>query len=86
MFMRKLKVGFIVNPIAGMGGRVALKGTDGVVEEAIRRGGARPVAPEIARLFLSELKHYKEAENFEFLTGPGPLGEDYLREFGFVVR
>ncbi|MDI3476288.1 MAG: hypothetical protein PWQ79_1940 [Thermococcaceae archaeon] len=81
--MKRLRVGFIVNPIAGMGGRVALKGTDGVVDEAIRRG-ARPVAPEVARLFLSELKHYKETENFEFLTGPGPLGEDYLGEFGFV--
>ncbi|MBP1912062.1 ATP-NAD kinase family protein [Thermococcus stetteri] len=79
--MKKFRVGFIVNPIAGMGGRVALKGTDGVVEEAIRRG-ARPVAPEVARLFLSELKHYEEAESFEFITGPGPLGEEYLNEAG----
>jgi len=65
-----------------MGGRVALKGTDGVVEEAIRRG-ARPVSPDLVRLFLKELSHYPEARSITFLTGPGPLGEDYLREFGF---
>ncbi len=43
-----MRVGFIVNPIAGMGGRVGLKGTDGVVDEAIRRG-AKPVSPERAK-------------------------------------
>ncbi|CAI1491947.1 conserved protein of unknown function [Thermococcus nautili] len=74
-------IGLIVNPIAGMGGKVALKGTDGVVEEAIRRG-ARPVSPDLVRLFLRELSHYPEARSITFLTGPGPLGEDYLREFG----
>jgi len=75
-------IGLIVNPIAGMGGRVALKGTDGVVEEAIRRG-ARPVSPDLVRLFLRELSHHPEARSITFLTGPGPLGGDYLREFGF---
>ncbi|WP_456421070.1 ATP-NAD kinase family protein [Thermococcus sp.] len=78
-------IGLIVNPIAGMGGKVALKGTDGVVEEAIKRG-ARPVAPDTVRLFLRELKAHPECNKLKFLTGPGPLGEDYLREFGFRFK
>ncbi|NJE03523.1 ATP-NAD kinase family protein [Thermococcus sp. MV11] len=75
-------IGLIINPIAGMGGRVALKGTDGVVKEAVKRG-ARPIAQDLVRLFLEELSHYEEAVEVRFLTGPGPLGEDVLREFGF---
>lgn len=81
-----MKVGLIVNPIAGMGGKVALKGTDGVVEEAIKRG-AKPVAIEITKLFLKELSHYDI--NVEFVTGPDGLGEDALKEFNFpyeVIR
>ncbi|NJE25550.1 ATP-NAD kinase [Thermococcus sp. MV5] len=75
-----MKVGLIVNPIAGMGGRVALKGTDGVVEEAIKRG-ARPIAIEVTKLFLRELSHYDI--NMEFVTGPDGLGENALKEFDF---
>jgi predicted polyphosphate/ATP-dependent NAD kinase len=50
-----MRVGFIVNPVAGMGGKVGLKGTDGVVKEAIAKG-AEPVAPRRAIEFLTELK------------------------------
>ncbi|AEC51182.1 hypothetical protein PNA2_0264 [Pyrococcus sp. NA2] len=75
-----MKIGLIVNPIAGMGGRVALKGTDGVVEEAIKRG-ARPVTPGLVELFLKELEAYDV--NVTFLTGPGPLGEEPLKRSKF---
>jgi predicted polyphosphate/ATP-dependent NAD kinase len=67
-------IGFLVNPIAGMGGKVGLKGTDGMLEEAIKRG-AEPVAPDIARKFLSYLDC-----DVEFLTASGKMGEDFLKE------
>ncbi|ALM76512.1 ATP-NAD kinase family protein [Thermococcus barophilus] len=80
-----MRIGLIINPIAGMGGKVALKGTDGVVEEAIRRG-AKPTALDLAKLFLSELSHYDESKNIEFFTGPKDLGEYALREFNFSFQ
>jgi len=50
-----LKVGLIINPVAGLGGAVALKGSDGVeiVREALRRG-ALPKAQEKVSVFLQK--------------------------------
>ena len=48
------RIGFVVNPIAGMGGRVGLKGTDDKVAEA-RERGAEPHSPERARRALRAL-------------------------------
>ena len=70
-------IGFLVNPVAGMGGAVGLKGTDGLVLEAIRRG-AQPRAG--ARAVLS-LRLIRETP-FHFLTCSGPMGEDALRDAG----
>jgi len=81
----KMKVGFLVNPIAGMGGRVGLKGTDNVLEEAIKRG-ATPISPIRAGRFLTELSKYKL--DIEFLTPPSIMGEEYLMRtrFKYIVR
>ncbi|MEM2970861.1 MAG: ATP-NAD kinase family protein [Candidatus Bathyarchaeia archaeon] len=75
-------VGFIVNPVAGMGGAVGLKGTDGkeILEKALKLG-AKPVAPARAESFLSELKTVQE--RIRLFAGAGSMGEDEARNYGF---
>lgn len=74
------KIGLIVNPIAGMGGSVGLKGTDNTAAEAFRRG-AIPRAGDRAKAALSELLSMKE-ELFIY-TCPGSMGGDIAGELGF---
>lgn len=73
------RIGVVVNPIAGMGGRVGLKGTDGKVEEA-RELGAEQRAPERAREALARLAAL--GPDAEVLTYDGPMGEDAARAAG----
>ena len=75
-------VGFIVNPIAGMGGAVGLKGTDG--KATLKRAkalGAQPIAPVRAKRFLTIL--FPEKSNIRLLTGRGSMGEQEAEECGF---
>ncbi len=76
-------IGLIVNPIAGMGGAVGLKGTDGkaILEKAILLG-AKPIAPARAESFLSELKPFKG--RVRLVMGAGKMGEDEARNCGFA--
>lgn len=80
-----MRIGFIVNPIAGMGGKVGLKGTDGVVEEAIAKGAA-PVAPERAVEFLRELKQQVSGTQVEFSCCPAKMGADEAETAGLSYQ
>lgn len=73
-------VGLIVNPIAGMGGSVGLKGTDGVAAEAARLG-AVPRAGERAEAALRELLALKD--ELTFLCAGGEMGKAILDRLGF---
>ena len=72
-------IGFVVNPIAGMGGRVGLKGTDGNVEEA-RKRGAEPRAPDRAIEALEALAEHNSS--IEVLTWGGAMGADEAAAVG----
>ncbi len=72
-----LCLGVLVNPYAGLGGSVALKGSDGVQtrDEALRRG-AEPQAP--ARMSRA-LKALSTVSNVTVLTWGGDMGENSCR-------
>lgn len=79
------KLGLIVNPIAGMGGRVGLKGTDGeaTIEKALALG-AKPVAPERAVKTLKGLRLIKG--KISLITYPREMGADEAKEAGLEAR
>ncbi len=82
--MRKhLRIGLIVNPLAGIGGAVGLKGSDGqeVVEEAVKRGAIRRAPLRT----LHALEHMCDLfDCLEFICFPGCMGGDVCREAGIV--
>lgn len=81
--MDRIRIGLIINPLAGIGGPTALKGSDGVAELALARG-AEPRAAERTRVALEHLLSVRE--RLEFLTFPGPMGADLLADMGFAHR
>jgi len=80
-----MELGFIVNPIAGMGGRVGLKGTDGVLERAVALG-AKPVAPRRGVEFLKRLKELGVASKIQITTCLGSMGESEVKSAGLEAE
>lgn len=74
--------GLIVNPVAGIGGPVGLKGSDGIetLSEALRRGG-RPNASNRVRTTLAQLYETVPDVEITWHTGDGLLGMDVLQPF-----
>lgn len=71
----KTKIGLIVNPVAGMGGRVGLKGSDGKkIHKMALALGAVPVSPERTCEALNVLSGIQN--KIELFTYPGEMGQD----------
>jgi len=71
-----MKIGFLVNPVAGMGGSVGLKGTDGddILKEAVARGATKQ-SPKRTNRALRGLNGMVDAQ---FITCSGEMGKEEL--------
>jgi predicted polyphosphate/ATP-dependent NAD kinase len=74
------KLGLIINPLAGLGGSVALKGSDGVAEQALALG-AKPKAQGRAKVALEQIQEL--ASKIQVITCPTDMGQYTVAEMGF---
>ncbi|WP_233749248.1 ATP-NAD kinase family protein [Ferrimonas balearica] len=81
--MAVFTLGLIINPLAGLGGSVALKGSDQVAEQALALGAEPRAHLRMAEAlaYLAPLK-----TRIRVLTGSGAMGESLAREMGFSVE
>lgn len=78
-----MRFGLIVNPIAGIGGRVGLKGSDGAdIQQMALARGAEPQSHLLAGRALAVLRPWRD--QLELFTPPGLMGEDLARSCGFA--
>ncbi|MCC5852337.1 MAG: NAD(+)/NADH kinase, partial [Alkalimonas sp.] len=75
------RLGFIVNPLAGLGGSVGLKGSDGVAEQALALG-AEPLANQRSETALQPLLPLKD--KLVIKTVAGSMGQQLVAALGFV--
>lgn len=77
------RLGLIINPIAGIGGRVGLKGSDGVeIQRKALALGAQPQSHLRAAQALEALLPLRDT--FELVTPPGAMGDTVARQCGFI--
>ncbi|MEK6976405.1 MAG: NAD(+)/NADH kinase [Candidatus Thermoplasmatota archaeon] len=68
--MPRLRVGLLVNPVAGLGGPGAYKGSDGNWQDALAEG-YQPTSPDRAARFVKEC-----GPDLHWVTVPGAMGGD----------
>ncbi|MFT6101899.1 MAG: putative polyphosphate/ATP-dependent NAD kinase [Granulosicoccus sp.] len=79
-----LTIGLVINPYAGIGGPMALKGSDNIdINTVLSQGGQRLSSQRVA-VTLERLG--KKASDIRWLAAPSLMGENLLREHGFAVK
>lgn len=77
------RIGLIINPIAGMGGSVGLKGTDGVIYKEAQKMGAIPITPHRVSELLSHINNKNE---IFMLVAPSKMGADIIEGKGIKFK
>jgi predicted polyphosphate/ATP-dependent NAD kinase len=84
--MRQFRLGLVVNPLAGVGGPAAHKGSDHADIQARARRGELPLtAPGRARSFLQQLV-VPDGCALTLITVPGPMGADLVEGLPFQLE
>ena len=81
MSFKDKRLGLIVNPVAGIGGRVGLKGSDGA--EIQKRAFELGAAPRSLNRAIQALERISSVSGLDVVTYPGEMGEDAARACGF---
>ncbi|WP_282167726.1 ATP-NAD kinase family protein [Shewanella japonica] len=81
--MKRFRLGLIINPLAGLGGSVGLKGSDNVAELAISRGAEAKAGLRMKQA-LTVIKPF--SEQIDIVTASGDMGETLAVELGFSVK
>jgi len=82
MAERKLRFGLIINPVAGIGGPAALKGSDGEdVRARARAAGVTSKTQARSRIVIEMLAPC--IEQIDFVTAPGEMGGDAMMALPF---
>ena len=77
MDQHTLRVALIVNPLAGLGGTVALKGSDGVAQQAIDKGAK----PRVFQRVKDGLQEFAQLfSQIDWYACPEPMGAQILTE------
>jgi len=74
------RLGLIVNPLAGLGGSVALKGSDGVAVLALEKGAVAKAGLRTQNAF-SVLQGLKD--QIQVVTCPGDMGQSVMQAIGW---
>ena len=84
-----LRIGLVVNPLAGIGGAVGLQGSDGeVVQRAARERDGKPRGEERLSIFLQALRTRLGGDfgRLAWCTWGGVMGAQILSSYGVIAQ
>ncbi|MEE3134395.1 MAG: NAD(+)/NADH kinase [Candidatus Thermoplasmatota archaeon] len=82
------RIGVLVNPDAGLGGKLGFKGSDGRAEEARKSGAKDRAGPRMRETLTNifELIKLGRCAEFELIICGGKMGSDWIKDIKFQEK
>ena len=79
------RIGLLVNPDAGIGGRLGLKGSDGQAEYARSQGAEDRAGPRVRDALAHFTRLRKDTSDLQWVTSEGRMGSEWIgSEIGII--